>query len=741
MGWRAIASALLVALALTACLGSRTPGTLEPTLEMVDVGGAMVAYQGGAPVPSFDWQPRPRVDLGGSWRGQRADLDPDLTLTDRDAVLALIEAEAAGRQAADLDDTGWGTFEVPGTFNAPPEGVEGGAWYRRSFEVPATWAGRAASLRFASVSTVADVWLNGAWIGYHEGATTPFAFDVGAALVPGRNVLAVRVHTIPLGSRADMAPWGLADWWNYGGITGDVWLEAAPAAHVARADVRPFLDAVEVSVLVDHAAMLVDRLGTPPADDRDTPPAVLRASVYPATVREGDALLDPDPRSLLGADVDTLVSVERQIEMPPPGAARPTTLAFTFADADLWSPARPALYVLRVDLGWSDRPMDARERRPTDTFWTTFGIRHVAVDPVQPRVLLNGEAIFLRGVGLHDEVITLDADGELIDGSPVVDGERLAERLRVARGIGADLLRTGHEPADATTLMLADRMGFAVWEEIPLYHATPVIFERTMGRGIPQQMLREMALRDMNRPSVLFHGLANESTGQQERTDALAELHRIDREIDGTRLTGQAAYGWQPDDPSHAPLDVAGFTFYYGVFYGEAPGPDTRRALREAHEAFPDKPILALEFGRWADTPADEVRQRAIFEDTWAAFDSHRADEPQGFVSAASWWTLEDFATGLPGIVVEDFGLRRPDGTLRPAGEAATAAWGPEAAAVPATPIEPTIERPLAVPSSPLNDWTLLGYLVYGMATALGMLATAVAVLTRRGGRAVAGRR
>ena len=85
--------------------------------------------------------------------------------------------------------------------------------------------------------------------------------------------------------------------------------------------------------------------------------------------------------------------------------------------------------------------------------------------------------------------------------------------------------------------------GFAIWEEIPLYHATPLIFARTMERGIPQQMLREMALRDMNRPSVLFHGFANESTGEQERTDALRELHEVDRAIDGSRLTGQVAYG------------------------------------------------------------------------------------------------------------------------------------------------------------------------------------------------------
>ena len=100
-----------------------------------------------------------------------------------------------------------------------------------------------------------------------------------------------------------------------------------------------------------------------------------------------------------------------------------------------------------------------------------------------------------------------------------------------------------------------------------------------------------------------------------------AELHEVDRAIDGTRLTGQAAYGWAPDDPTHAPLDVAGFTFYHGVFYGESPATDTGPALIAARNANPGKPIMILEFGRWADRPADEERQRAIFEDTYTAIE------------------------------------------------------------------------------------------------------------------------
>ena len=285
--------------------------------------------------------------------------------------------------------------------------------------------------------------------------------------------------------------------------------------------------------------------------------------------------------------------------------------------------------------------------------------------------------------------------------------------------------------------MLADRLGFAVWEEIPLYHATPLVFERTMGRGIPQQMVREMALRDMNRPSVLFHGFANESGGDDERTDALRELHEVDRAIDGTRLTGQAAYGWAPDDPTHAPLDVAGFTFYHGVFYGESPATDTGPALIAARNANPGKPIMILEFGRWADRPADEERQRAIFEDTYRAIEYLRGDAQAGFVAAATWWTLRDFATQISGIGVEDFGLYRPDGSLRPAGVVASEAFLAPGGRGDALALEPDLDRPRGRPPSLVGDWSLAVYLAYAVTLSIGSLALALLVLTRRGGRAV----
>ena len=88
---------LLVAV-LGGCLPTGTSATLAPTLTMVETGGLQVAMQNGHPVPSYEWQPRPRLELDGPWRVERIELDQRLTMSARDTSLEGIEEAASGRQ-------------------------------------------------------------------------------------------------------------------------------------------------------------------------------------------------------------------------------------------------------------------------------------------------------------------------------------------------------------------------------------------------------------------------------------------------------------------------------------------------------------------------------------------------------------------------------------------------------------------------------------------------------------------
>ena len=737
----ALVVALGAALTIPSCTPTARAGTLPPTLTVEDRDGSTVAMQNGIPVPTFDAQPGLRLTLDGPWRVERTSLDVGLSLAHRDDSLAAIEEEAAGRHSPGYDDAAFETVAVPGAVNPPPDGVETDAWYRRDFSVPSGWVGRAAILKFGAVNYLADVWINGTWVGYHEGGYTPFAFDISPHLVPGEvNTIAIRVANPAWGSRNDIVPWGLADWWNYGGITRSVWIEGLEPMHVTRADIVPHLDGFDAAVTVRHAEATIapapDPAMTPsggPANAKragiPTPPPELRLELFPAEVTPGNVTQE-GARALVGPGVEPLATETIELGDLDPAAILRREASFLLGGVDLWSPERPALYVVHaaIRIGEDEEP----------GIWTSFGLRDVSVEPESGRLLLNGQPTMFTGVALHDEVIEPAVSEEEVGGHRPIEADEILAQLERAAAVDADLIRAGHTPANPLLLMLADRLGFAVWEEIPLYHYTPLTFGLAMDRGVPQQMLREMALRDMNRPSVLFHGLANESTGTGERTATLAELHDLDRAIDGTRLTGQAAYGSDPGDPTHALLDVAGFTFYYGVFYGADAGPDTARALEAARQANPGKPVIALEFGRWADDTEGPERQREIFEETFPEFLSRRASAQDGFVGGAVWWTLLDYTTARPLIGVEHFGLFAGNGVARPAAEVATrqyAGAGGEATGVAsdvrrARPLRPSSEAP-----------AFLLHVAYAFAVSAVLLVGTLVLLLRTGGRSIGRRR
>ncbi len=641
--------AVVLPLFATGCASTATTlADLAPTLSLRTLNGTTVAFQNGVPVPGFQRQARPTLDLDGSWRWQAGSMDDALSLGARSRTLPLIERGAAGRQRVAYDDQSWASVAVPSSFNNPPQSVVNGGWYRRTFEVPASWSGLSTTLNLEAVNYVADLWLNGHYLGYHEGGSTPFAFDVSRRLKVGaQNTLAVRVDNPPWGTRDDIVPWGLADWWNYGGILSDVWLEASNPVHVVRADVTPHLDGADVGFVIanqQHRSMAPE-----------VTVAILPAATTPAN------LLNPDALSLVPTGATPLVQRTQQLPALDPGSYYRGDASFVLRKVDYWTPSTPALYVVEVTITVAQDTVDQ---------WAdSFGLRQIKVDSSRSRLLLNGEPVAFHGVDLQEQQQQPVSNGAP-QGGPVTTAEQALSILRQAQEVGADLIRAGHQPPVHWLPLLADRLGVALWEEIPLYHETPKTFSIAMNRGIPQQMLVEMDLRDLDRPSVLFHGFTNESTGTGERESVLSTLRDLDRQVDGTRLTGQAALGSDPADPTQSPLDVAGFTWYWGVFYG---GPLSEqliaRELARAHRANPNKPIMVMEFGYWADSPGGEAYQAFLARTTYAAMRRSFDTERGGYLGAAVWWSLDDYWTERPNIGVENFGLFRPDGSLRPAGK------------------------------------------------------------------------
>jgi len=130
-----------------------------------------------------------------------AAFEPDAVSLDGDWELAH-GPKGAGPQSE------WKHVEVPGTVHTqilpPPRFYTHEAdwisyqewWYRKTFRVPARFEHRRVRLQFDATDYYADAYLNGTYLGRHEGYIDPYEYDVTPLIKQdAENVLTVRVWT------------------------------------------------------------------------------------------------------------------------------------------------------------------------------------------------------------------------------------------------------------------------------------------------------------------------------------------------------------------------------------------------------------------------------------------------------------------------------------------------------------------------------------------------------------------
>lgn len=221
--------------------------SLDPNFTLLKIDYETVPVENNFPVPSFEKQTRPVINLKGNWKKERFHGDDEITLAKRDKTgYEDLIREADGKFRSDYNDTMWENKYLPSVENKMneyqkrPEYYEDGVWYRRSFNVPENLKGQRAIIKFHSVNYVADVWINGSYAGYHEGGYTPFAFDITPFVRFGeKNIIAVRVDNPAWGKRKDIVPFMKVDWFNYTGIIQDVYIEFLPFVSISRVDIVP----------------------------------------------------------------------------------------------------------------------------------------------------------------------------------------------------------------------------------------------------------------------------------------------------------------------------------------------------------------------------------------------------------------------------------------------------------------------------------------------------------------------
>ena len=295
------------------------------------------------------------------------------------------------------------------------------AWYRHEVWVPSSWRTQQVFLRVGSANYAAKVWVNGTVVAQHMGGHLPFVADISNQLVWERpNVIAIAVENKQLPERVPPGPaeggGGVAgvlggypattyDFFPYAGLHRPVVLYSVPA--------KQHIDDITVITTIDGRDGIVNL-------------KVATDNQYSGT---GKARLND-----IEADLNFRNgSAEATLRVP---------------SARFWSPQDPHLYPLTVTL--------TDGQRITDAYSLDIGIRTVAVRGDQ--LLLNGQPLKLTGCGKHED-FPLSGRGQNLP-MWIRDYELL-------KWIGANSYRTSHYPYTEEAMMLADRLGVLVINEIP----------------------------------------------------------------------------------------------------------------------------------------------------------------------------------------------------------------------------------------------------------------------------------
>jgi beta-galactosidase len=410
---------------------------------------------------------------------QRLSMDPEWRFT---------LGDPKGAEQPSFDDRRWRTLDLPHDWSiegTPEEKAPGGGgvgffpggtgWYRKTFRLPAGARGKVAWLEFDGVYMSSDVWINGVHLGKRPNGYVSFAYDVTRHLVPGVNVVAVRV---------DNSRQPNSRWYTGSGIYRHVWLRVVDRLHVGHWGIyviTPRADSAGAEVVVR----------TRVENDHGKP----RRGVLRSVVADGaghEIARRETPFSLAAGG---RIELRQRLRVESPR---------------LWSVETPALYTLHSTI--------VEDSRLADTAVTTFGIRRIEYD--QDRgFLLNGSRVKMRGVNLHHEAGGLGA---------AVPEQVWRRRLETLKAMGANAVRTSHNPPAPEFLALCDSLGFVVMAE--------AFDEWTIGK-VPEgyhkyfaewaeRDVTDFIHRDRNHPSIVLWSAGNE-IGEQATPDGVQVLHRL----------------------------------------------------------------------------------------------------------------------------------------------------------------------------------------------------------------------
>lgn len=390
-------------------------------------------------------------------------------------------------------------------------------WYRRTFTVPAGWAGKRVLIHFDAVDYETEVSINGHSLGIHRGGYEPFSYDVSPWLKPsGVQTVMVRVFDPteaggqPRGKQTTR-PGGIM-YTPTSGIWQTVWLEPVAKASVESLKLVPDVDRKSIRLTVNG-------------------PTGATAKV---TIREAGKPLPV-----------VTISTNQEVSIPVP-------------NPKLWSPDQPFMYDVDVRL--------LNAGNETDAVKSYFGMRKISLGKVGgiTKMLLNDKFTFQIG--------PLDQGYWPESGLTPPTDSAMKSDLVIMKKLGFNMVRKHIKVEPARWYYWADRLGLMVWQDMPSPNSyidhPPAIDVAAFDKQV-ESVVKHLG----NSPSIIMWVVFNE---QQARHDTARLVTKV-KSLDPSRLVNRDSGGGYEQDGKGG--EIGDIDDVHSYPPPASPGPSGNQAL------------------------------------------------------------------------------------------------------------------------------------------------------------------
>ncbi len=500
-------------------------------------------------------------------------------------------------------------------------------WYETEFYIPDSWMDKRVVLRFGSATHHATVWVNGIEVAKHKGGFLPFEADITDVVKDNSDKFRLTVclsnildwTCLPCGEiikkDSDEYPDNYHfqetyfDFYNYSGIHRPVKLYTTPIKYIKDIFIDTDLNGDFSIAKVNVKVLTSDRLKKISVLD-EAGNVVVETDSFQTMENEYKATLDID-------------------------------------NPHLWNPGKAYLYQLKVE-------------SENDVYTESFGIRSIKV--TNKSFLINNKEFYFKGFGRHEDS---EIHGKGLDNALNI------KDFNLLKWLGANSFRTSHYPYSEEHMMMADREGFVVIDEVPAvgmcFWDGKSVFsgDRVNDETLKHHLdcLEEMYKRDKNHPSIVMWSVANEAATHEEGAvpyfkTVIDKMRSLDSKRPITMVHTTTAEG----DKVSQWLDMIMVNRYYAWYndhsHLEVIGLQLEKEMHAWHDKY-NKPIILSEYG--ADTIAGYHKLPAVAftEEFQCKYldEYHKIFDKLDFMIGEHVWAYADFQTKQ--------GLNRVDGNKK----------------------------------------------------------------------------